>query len=126
MNGFAATAAAILILHLVWLLWVIFGAFFTRGRRSLTALHLASLIWGIAVEVGPWPCPLTRIEQTLQERAGITPYEDPFLVHYLDRIVYPGIPAWLLMTGAVAVCGINLLVYAFRFRRSETLRRSRS
>jgi hypothetical protein len=121
-GSYAAAAAAVLLLHVVWLLWVIFGALLTRGRRALTALHLASLVWGIAVELGPWPCPLTALEQTLQQRAGITPYDDAFLVHYLDRLVYPDIPLPVLITGAVAVCVLNLGVYALRFCRTGALR----
>jgi hypothetical protein len=39
--------------HLVWLFWVILAALVTRGRRSLTVLHILSLLWGIAVEVSP-------------------------------------------------------------------------
>jgi hypothetical protein len=101
----------------VWLLWVIFGAFFTRGRPVLTAVHIASLVWGLAVEVGPWPCPLTALEQNLQERAGITPYSGDFIVHYLDRLVYPDVsPRWLVI-GGIAVCTLNLLIYAGRWLR---------
>jgi hypothetical protein len=112
-----AAAVGVLLLHALWLLWVIFGAFFTRGRRVLTAVHLASLVWGLAVEVGPWPCPLTALEQSLQERAGVTPYSDSFIVHYLDRLVYPDISPQVLMIGGVVVCALNLTIYAWRWRR---------
>ena len=54
--------AFLLAIHLAWILWVIFGVFWTRGRPWLTAFHLASLGWGILVEIGPWPCPLTLFE----------------------------------------------------------------
>jgi hypothetical protein len=104
-------AAAVLALHLAWLLFVIFGALWTRGRPVLTAIHVASLVWGIAVEVGPWPCPLTELEQRYR------PYDEPFLVHYLERIVYPDIPVSALVAAAVAVCGFNLGVYVRRWRR---------
>ncbi|MGB7134511.1 MAG: DUF2784 family protein, partial [Acidobacteriaceae bacterium] len=47
-------AALVLAIHLTWILFVIFGALVTRGRPWLTGFHLASLVWGIVVEVGPW------------------------------------------------------------------------
>ena len=65
---YAFGAAAMLVLHLAWLVFVIFGALVTRGRPVLTGLHLAALLWGIAVEVGPWPCPLTAAEQYFQQQ----------------------------------------------------------
>src|SRR5919204_396652 len=64
-------ATAVLVVHLTWLLWVALAALVTRGRRSLTVLHVVSLMWGIAVEVSPWPCPLTTLEQHFQHEADI-------------------------------------------------------
>jgi predicted permease len=108
-------AALVLAIHLAWILWVIVGAFFTRGRPGWTAFHLASLLWGIIVEVGPWPCPVTLLEQGLELRAGEPAWHGSFLVHYLDAIVYPRVPVWLIIACGVAVCCINLIVYLVRF-----------
>jgi len=112
-----ALAALVLAIHLTWIVWVIVGAFFTRGRPWLTGFHLASLVWGIVVDTGPWPCPLTLLEQWLETRAGMPSYSGSFLVHYLDAIVYPNVPVSLIVGFAIAVCGANLLVYAFRLAR---------
>ncbi len=117
MSAFYDTAVIfVLALHLAWILWVIFGAFWTRGHRWLTTFHIASLIWGILVEVGPWPCPLTMAEQSLQRSAGLAPYRGSFLLHYLGAIVYPDIPVVVLTICGVAVCAANLVVYITRFR----------
>jgi hypothetical protein len=64
----------------------------TRGRPALAWLHVASLVWGIATELRPWPCPLTLAEQWLEARSGSTPYQPGFLVHYLDKLIYPDLP----------------------------------
>jgi hypothetical protein len=110
-------AAAVLAVHLAWILWVFAGALWTRGRPWLTGLHLASLVWGIIAEAGPWPCPLTLAENALESRAGIHPYSGGFLVHYLDGIVYPNLPAAVVISFGVAVCCANLLVYLVRLVR---------
>jgi hypothetical protein len=112
-------AAAVLIAHLLWILWVILGALASRRYRALTWPHILSLGYGIVIEIGPWPCPLTALEQHLQRRAGITPYTQSFLVHYLEALVYPDVPAALLAGCAVAVCSFNLCVYAIRFLRGN-------
>jgi hypothetical protein len=112
-------AEIVLAIHLAWIVWVIAGAYFTRDRPFLTAFHIASLFWGLFVELGPWPCPLTLAEEFFEGRAGIDPYRGGFLVHYLDSIVYPNLPEFVLIVTGVAVCVLNLLVYVQRFRRSR-------
>lgn len=111
-------AASVLAFHLLWILWVIFGALWTRGRPWLTAFHIASLIWGMIAEAGPWPCPLTLAENWCESQAGIQPYSGGFLVHYLDRIVYPNISVSFLIACAVLVCAINLAIYLARLVRA--------
>jgi hypothetical protein len=116
-NMYSWAAALVLSIHIAWILFVICGALFTRSRPWLTLFHIASLLWGIAVEAGPWPCPLTLAENFFEARAGKTPYSGSFLVHYLDRIVYPTLPPQLITACGVAVCIANLATYAYRFWR---------
>jgi hypothetical protein len=109
-----ALAAMVLFVHLVWIFWAIAGALWTRGRPWWTAFHVLSLIWGIIVETGPWPCPLTLLEQRLEARAGMHTWVGGFLVHYLDATIYPNLPDWLITAFGVAVCAFNLGIYARR------------
>lgn len=104
----------ILAIHLAWIVLVIVGAVWTRGRPFLTALHILSLLWGIVVEVSPWPCPLTLAEQHFETLAGEYPYHGSFLLHYLDAIVYPNLPYWVVTAAGVTVCAVNLAVYGWR------------
>lgn len=80
-------------------------------------MHIASLIWGVIVEVSPLPCPLTLAESWCEARAGINPVEGGFILHYLDQIVYPNISPTLLATFGVIVCALNLAIYARRVAR---------
>jgi len=45
-------------------------------------------------------------------RAGVQPYEGGFLLHYLDKLVYPNIPAGVPTAAGVVVCALNLALYA--------------
>ncbi|SRR5216684_3725736 len=47
---YRAMAASVVSLHAVYIAWVIFGAFFTRGRPRLAALHVATLVYGMIIE----------------------------------------------------------------------------
>lgn len=111
-------------IHLAWIGWVIVGALFTRGRPWLTAFHLASLVWGILVDLGPWPCPLTLLENWLDRQVGAPGYSGGFIAHYLGAVLYPNAPGWLVIAIGVAVCCANLLVYAWRLAAWVRRRRS--
>src|SRR5262249_15099359 len=95
-NFYTGLAVVVLVLHALFVLWVVFGAVITRSRPALRWLHILSLVWGILTELTPWPCPLTLVENWLEAKAGVQPYQGGFLLHYLDKLVYPDIsPATL-------------------------------
>lgn len=112
---YAALAAATLVLHALFVLWVVAGALLTRGRPVLRWIHIGSLLWGIFTELMPGRCPLTTLENWFESQAGVQPYQGGFLLHYLDALVYPNVSGTLLMVAGVAVCVFNLAVYARRF-----------
>ena len=112
-----ALADAMLLTHLAFIGWVTFGALATRARPWLAGLHIVSVVYGIVAELGPWPCPLTLAENLFEARAGLVPYQGPFMLHYLDAIVYPNLPSALVIASGVLVCLINLLIYGFRLYR---------
>ena len=119
MKLYASLATAVLAAHLAWIAWVIFGCLLTRRSAWLRWFHIASLIYGIAIELGPWDCPLTLVEQALLGRAGVTPYNEGFLFHYLQAVIYPDVSPLVLAWCGTAVCGVNLGVYGWRLWRAK-------
>src|SRR6266849_6013744 len=111
-NFYSGLAVCMLFLHALFILWVVFGALLTRSRPALRWLHIISLVWGILTELLPWPCPLTLLENWLEARAGVEPYEGGFLLHYLDRLIYPDVSPTVLTVAGVFVCALNLALYA--------------
>lgn len=111
---YSALAIFVLFLHALFILWVVFGAFLTRTRPVLRWLHIGSLVWGILTELLPWPCTLTLLENWFEGRAGVGPYQGGFLLHYLDKFVYPDISATVLTVAVVLVCVLNLAHYGRR------------
>jgi hypothetical protein len=88
----------------------------SRNRTVLRWFHIGSLIYGVIIEIVPWPCPLTLLEQYLETKAGIAAYREPFLVHYLEALVYPDIPDLALIGCAIAVCTLNLYLHVKTWR----------
>jgi hypothetical protein len=110
-NLYSSLAIFVLFLHALFILWVVFGALLTRSRPILRWLHVGSLVWGILTELLPWPCPLTLLENWLEGKAGVEPYQGGFLLHSLDKLVYPDISSTILTVAAVIVCALNLAFY---------------
>jgi hypothetical protein len=112
---YSALAIFVLFLHALFILWVVFGALVTGSRPVRRWLHIVSLVWGILTELLPWPCPLTVVENWLEAKAGVQPYEGGFLLHYLDKLVYPDISATILTIAGVIICALNLGFYGRQF-----------
>lgn len=109
-----ALADAVILIHLLWIVLVLVGVVWTRGRPLWTAVHLACLVWGIVVEVGPWPCPLTTLEDSLAARGGADAIEGNFILHGVRALIYPNAPYWLVTTAGVTACLISLAIYVWR------------
>ncbi len=116
-TDYGVLATAVITIHFVWILWVIFGWLLTRRRPWLRAFHIVSLVYGILVESFPFPCPLTLAEGWLDRRAGIAPYRQTFLIHFLSQLVYPNVSQALITWTAVPTCILIIGIYLFRFRR---------
>jgi len=108
---YSALAIFVLVLHALFILWVVLGALLARSHPILRWLHIGSLVWGILTELLPWPCPLTLLENWLEAKAGVEPYQGGFLLHYLDKLVYPDISATVLTIVGVIICILNLGFY---------------
>ena len=114
-------ADSLVILHLAFTAFVIFGGFLTWRWPRVAFLHLPALAWGCWVEVSHSICPLTPWENHLRQLGGEAGYREGFLAHYLVRVLYPpGLTwhiQWLL---AAALLAINVMAYAGLVRRRRS------
>ena len=119
MNFYLFLAGIVLVIHLLFILWIIFGWLFTRRRPLWRSIHIACVIYGIFIEVSNLSCPLTLVEWRLEERGGMLPYREPFVLHYLELLVYPNIPVRALVVVGVTVCVGILAIYLWRYRHRD-------
>lgn len=117
-------ADALLVIHLLFIVFVLFGALLVLRWRWMMVLHIPAMIWGAVVEFFHLYCPLTPLENALRVRAGGAGYEAGFIEHYLIALIYPAglTPQIQLWLGGV-VLGCNLVAYGWlitRLRRKGT------
>ncbi|MGE1152512.1 DUF2784 domain-containing protein [Pseudomonas kitaguniensis] len=105
-------ADSLVLLHLSFILFVLFGGLLALKWRPVLWLHLPAVAWGIAVEMLHLPCPLTRWENLFRHLAGQDGYGGGFIEHYILALIYPAglTPNIQLMLGTVVVV-INIAVY---------------
>jgi hypothetical protein len=99
--------------HLLWIVFIIFGAL--PGRRWLIArlLHLGSIIFSVLLQLFEWVCPLTYLEVWLREQqARATGYSNTFIGHYLEEVVYLDVSRVHIFIGTLFVIGFSLWLYA--------------
>ncbi|MDH3997904.1 MAG: DUF2784 domain-containing protein [Desulfuromonadales bacterium] len=109
-------ADAVLILHLLFILFALFGGLLVLHRRRWMWLHLPAVLWGVWVEWAGKLCPLTPLENHFRHLANGQGYEGGFVQHYLLPLIYPAglTPTVQLVLGAVVIA-VNLLVYGWVF-----------
>ncbi len=86
---YQVAATAIAILHLAFILFVIFGGFLVVRWPRLAWIHLPAAVWGVLIEWLSWYCPLTTWENILLQRAGRAGYSSGFVAHYIMPVIYP-------------------------------------
>jgi hypothetical protein len=106
-----AAADAVVVLHLLWIVFLILGVLPGKRWAWLMWTHIASLTFSIALQVFGWICPLTYLEVWLRRLGGAQPYEGTFIRHYVERMVYTEIPRAALLVSTLIVVALSLWLY---------------
>jgi hypothetical protein len=107
-----ALATAVALVHLAFIAFVVGGGVLALRWPRVAWVHLPAALWGAAVALWGFVCPLTPFENWLRLHGGETPYTTGFLEHYLLPILYPGaMTRNLQIATGVFVLGLNGVVY---------------
>lgn len=111
-------ADGVVLVHALFVLWVVLGGLLVLRRPRLAWLHLPALAWGVLVEWAGLMCPLTLLQNDLLHQAHEAGYAGGFITHYLLAALYPeGLTRpiqWVLGTGLLV---LNVIVYVVLARR---------
>ncbi|MBI2354235.1 MAG: DUF2784 domain-containing protein [Deltaproteobacteria bacterium] len=114
---FAVLADLVLLVHALFVLFVVFGGVAVLRRRRLAWLHLPAALWGAAIELGGWACPLTFLENRFRRLGGEAGYSGSFIEQYLTPLIYPlGLTRRSQLYIGLAVLLINLAIYVHLWR----------
>ncbi len=112
MMPYVLLANAVLIVHLLFVLFVVFGAFLVLRWPRLAWIHVPAGLWGVAIEYIGFVCPLTPLEVALRRRGGEAGYAGGCITHYVSVLLYPAglTRGWQLVLGTLALA-FNVFIY---------------
>lgn len=111
-------ADGVLILHLMFILFVVLGGLLALLWPELAWIHVPIAVYGALIELVGWVCPLTPLENHLRDLGGQAGYEGGFVEHYLLPIIYPHpLTETVQIVLGLLVLAVNAIIYGFVFAR---------
>jgi Protein of Unknown function (DUF2784) len=121
---FRFAADGVLLLHLSFILFALFGRALAARWRWMPLVHLPVAAWAFFVELTGRICPLTYLENDLRVRAGQSGYTESFVEHYLLDVIYPsGLTREVQFVLAATVVVVNIAIYVWTVIHRRTWRR---
>ena len=113
-------ANLILIVHFIFILFVVFGALLFFASTKIIFIHIPAFIWGSYIELTNSICPLTDLENWFLQKANLTTYSEGFIQNYLVPIVYPAnLTKDIQIYLGIALIVINIVIYVFIFNKPK-------
>ena len=111
-------ASFTLIIHLFFILFVVFGGLLFFIEKWIITFHIPSFLYGVYVEFTQSICPLTYLENLFLSKAKIETYSTSFIQNYLIPIIYPiDLTKELQTTSGVLLIIINVVIYVIIFKK---------
>jgi hypothetical protein len=112
-----------LVIHLIFILFVIFGGLLFFIFSKIIYIHLPALVWGIYIELTSSTCPLTYLENWFLYQGQFITYSNSFIQNYILPIIYPeNLTTDLQIYFGVSLIIINIFIYGLillKFKSNE-------
>ena len=110
-------ADMVVIVHFLWILFLIFGALLAIKNRIAKIVHICGLLYALIIHLFQIYCPLTHLEIWLRSRHNPSlSYAGSFVIHYLERFVYIELSRYVLLALTIMLCAFNLWIYLTKNR----------
>lgn len=124
-------------IHFLWIIFMLAGFGLTLWGMFLKrkildwfwfrTLHLAGIVYVGALSLQGKLCPLTIWENQLRVKAEPTStYSGSFIIHYIEKLVYPEVNPLLLQVATITLGVFTILAYILAppFKLKEILKKS--
>lgn len=109
-----------LVIHLIFILFVIFGGLLFFWKPKIIYIHLPAFIWGSYVEFTNTVCPLTYLENWFLKLSNASTYSNNFIQNYLIQIIYPtNLTSDIQIFLGSTLIFINLIIYGLIIKKNQ-------
>jgi len=108
----------VVLLHFLWIVFLIFGVFIGRKYRTVKVFHIAGLGFAILIQIFGWYCPLTHLEVWLRYRHDpFLTYKGSFIIHYVEKVVYIELSRGIIFVLTVFLVAVTAYLYFGKRKR---------
>jgi len=108
-------ADSVVLIHFLWIVFLIFGAFIGIRYRIVKILHIAALGFALILQIFGWYCPLTYLEIWLRQRHDpLLTYSASFIIHYVEKLIYIDLSPGVIFVLTVILVSTSAYIYSVR------------
>ncbi len=105
-------ADGVVLIHFLWIIFLIFGAFIGRKYRAIRIFHILGLGFAVTIQIFGWYCPLTQLEILLRKRHNPTlTYSGSFIIHYMEKLIYIELSPIIIFVMTLVLTTISIYIY---------------
>ena len=116
----------VILVHLLWIIFIIFGFLVSLKYFKFSFLHMASLVFTFVLNLMGWYCPLTYLENYLHSLHNPQfTYRSSFITNNLQKLIYLDLDEGYLRIGTIVWVGLNICGYALWLRKKTSRHKAR-
>jgi uncharacterized membrane protein len=101
-----------ILIHFLWIVFLIAGAFIGRKYQTVKIIHIAGLSFAVIIVAFGWYCPLTYLEIWLRSKhEPLLTYKGSFIFHYVEKLVYIELPRGIIFGLTLILIVITIYIY---------------
>ncbi len=105
-------ADIVVLIHFLWIVFLMFGAFLGRRYRAVKIFHIGGVIFALVIQILGWYCPLTHLEAWLRRMHNpALSYSGSFIIHYVEKIIYINLSTRTILIMTMVLAVLSVWVY---------------
>lgn len=115
---YKVAADFIVLIHFLWIVFLIFGAFIGKKYLPAKIFHIAGFGLAVIIQIFGWYCPLTHLEIWLRQRHDpLLTYSGSFIVYYMEKLIYIELTPVIIFVLTLVLISISAYFYLIQRKR---------
>jgi len=109
---YRVAADFVVLIHFLWIVFLIFGALIGGRYRAVKIFHIAGLGFAVLIQIFGWYCPLTYLEIWLRKSyEPLLTYSGSFIIHYMGKLIYIDLSRGMIFVLTLVLVSVSAYVY---------------